>query len=104
MKKLPYHILYTREAKKNIEKLDPSIKKIIRKAIESLAINPVKGKPLAYDLAGLHSLRTSDYRIIYRIREKKLLIIVVAVGHRKEIYKKIEELLKRGGLRAASGS
>jgi len=104
MKKLPYNILYTREAKKNIEKLDPSIKKIIRKAIESLAINPAKGKPLAYDLAGLHSLRTSDYRIIYRIREKKLLIIVVAVGHRKEIYKTIEELLKRGGLRTTSGS
>ncbi len=97
MKKFPYSILYTREAKKNIEKLDPSVKRIIRKAIESLSLNPAKGKPLTYDLAGLHSLRTSDYRIIYRIKEKKLLIIVVAVGHRKEIYKKLKDLLKTRG-------
>ena len=89
-----YTILYTKEAKKNIEKLDPSIGRIIRKAIESLAANPAKGKPLAYDLAGLHSLRTSDYRVIYRIKEKELIIIVIAVGHRKEIYKRLKKLLK----------
>jgi mRNA interferase RelE/StbE len=93
MKKSPYRILFTKEAKKNIEKLDLSIAKIIGKAIESLAVNPAKGKPLAYDLAGLRSLRTSDYRIIYRIKEKELLIIVIAVGHRKEIYKKLKELI-----------
>jgi len=90
-----YTILYAKEAKKNIEKLDPSIRRIIRKAIESLAANPAKGKPLAYDLAGLHSLRTSDYRVIYRIKEKELIIIVIAVGHRKEIYKRLKKLLKR---------
>jgi mRNA interferase RelE/StbE len=65
------------------------------KAIESLSANPAKGKPLAYDLAGLNSLRTSDYRIIYRIREKELIIIVIAVGHRREIYKKLKDLLTR---------
>jgi mRNA interferase RelE/StbE len=93
MKRFPYKVLFTKEAKRNVEKLDPSIRKVIGKAIESLAANPAKGKPLAYDLAGLHSLKTSDYRIIYRIREKELLIIVIAVGHRKEIYKKLKELL-----------
>jgi len=93
MKDSRYNVFFTREAKRNVEKMDPSIKRIIKKAIESLAVNPAKGKPLAYDLAGLHSLRTSDYRIIYRVREKQLLIIVIAVGHRKEIYKKLKELL-----------
>jgi len=93
MKKSPCTVLFTREAKRNIDKLDPSIKKIVRKAMESLAVNPAKGKSLAYDLAGLRSLRTSDYRIIYRIRERELLIIVIAVGHRREIYKKLKELI-----------
>jgi len=87
--------LRRRISRRAIEKLDPSIRKIIKKAIESLAANPAKGKPLAYYLADLHSLRTSDYRIIYRIREKELIIIVVAVGHRREIYKKLKELLAR---------
>lgn len=95
MKEPRYAVFFTREAKKNIEKLDLPIRKIIRKAIESLATNPAKGKALRYDLAGLHSLRTSDYRIIYRIKEKELIIIVIVVGHRREIYQKLKELLSR---------
>ena len=93
MKESPYAILFTKEAKRNVEKLDPSIRKIIAQAIKSLAANPAKGKPLAYDLAGLHSLRTSDYRIIYRRKGKETIIIVIAVGHRREIYKKLKALL-----------
>ena len=93
MKRPAYRILYKREAKKNVEKLDPSVRKLIRKAIESLSDNPEKGKPLSYELAGLRSLRTSEYRVIYRIRGRELLVIVVAVGHRREIYKKLNELL-----------
>ncbi len=97
MKKPALGILYTKEAKKNIEKLDPSVKKLIRKAVESLAVDPEKGKPLSYELAGLRSLRTSDYRVIYRIRGGELLIIVIALGHRREIYKKLRELLRFAG-------
>jgi mRNA interferase RelE/StbE len=86
-----YTVKFTREAKKSIEKLDASIKKIIQKAIDSLAQNPYKGKPLSHELAGLYSYRTSDYRIIYRIEEGQLIIIVISVGHRREIYKKLKE-------------
>ena len=88
-----YTIQYTKEAKKNIEKLDQSIKQVIKKAMESLSLNPYRGKPLAYELSGLYSFRTSDYRIIYRIKEKEILIIVITIGHRKEIYKKLKKLL-----------
>ncbi len=87
-----YTIKFTEEAKKKIRKLDPSIKPVIKKAIESLAENPYRGKPLSYDLAGLFSLRTSDYRIIYRIKGEELLIIVITVGHRREVYKKLKAL------------
>jgi len=90
-----YSIKYTKEAKKKIEKLDPSIRVVIKKAIESLSSNPYKGRPLSYELAGLYSLRTSDYRIIYRIKEKQLIIIVISVGHRREIYKRLKEIITR---------
>jgi len=90
-----YALLYTREAKKKIEKLDPSIKKIIKKAIESLKTNPLKGKALSYELAGLRSLRASDYRIIYRVKEKQLIIIVISVGYRREVYKRLKELITK---------
>lgn len=88
-----YTIKFTKEAKKKIQKLDPSIKPVIKKAIESLAENPYRGKPLSYDLAGLYSLRTSDYRIIYRVNGEKLVIIVITVGHRREIYKKLKAMI-----------
>ena len=90
-----YSIRYTKEARKKIERLDSSIKLIIKKAIESLLTNPYKGKPLSYELAGLYSLRTYDYRIIYRIKENQLIIIVISVGHRKEIYKRLKEMISR---------
>ena len=93
MKESRYNVFFTREAKRNVEKVDPSIKRVIQKAIESLSVSPAKGKPLTYDLSGLHSLRTSDYRIIYRLKERKLIIIIIAVGHRKEVYKKLKEFL-----------
>jgi len=86
-----YTVEYTREAKKRIDKLDTSIKKIIQKSIDSLTRDPYKGKPLSYELAGLFSYRTSDYRIIYKIEESQLIIIVVTVGHRREIYQKLKE-------------
>ncbi len=90
-------ILYTREAKRNIDRLDPSVKRLVKNAVESLATDPEKGKPLSYDLAGLRSLRTSDYRIIYRLKSSELVILVVAVGHRREIYKRLGKLLSLAG-------
>jgi mRNA interferase RelE/StbE len=89
-----YTLVYTREAKKNIEKLDPSIRKPIEKALETLSLDPFRGKQLSYELAGLRSFRTSDYRIIYRIKRRQVLIIVISVGHRREIYKRLKELLE----------
>ena len=88
-----YTIKFTEEARKKIKKLDPQIKLVIRKAIESLVDNPYRGKPLSYDLKGLYSLRTTDYRIIYRVKGEELVIIVISVGHRGDVYKKLKALI-----------
>ncbi|MBM3297501.1 MAG: type II toxin-antitoxin system RelE/ParE family toxin [Candidatus Aminicenantes bacterium] len=95
MKGPVHRILYTREAKKAIDGLDASVKKLIRNAVESLATEPEKGKPFSHGLAGLRSLRTSDYRIIYRLRGGGLIVLIVAVGHRRDVYKQLGELLRR---------
>jgi mRNA interferase RelE/StbE len=89
-----YTLVYTREAKKNIEKFDPSIRRIIENALETLSLDPFRGKQLSYELAGLRSFRTSEYRIIYQIKRRQVLIIVISVGHRREIYKRLKELLE----------
>ena len=93
MKISVHRVLYTREAKRNIDKLDPSVRRLVRKAVESLTVDPEKGKSLSHELAGLRSLRTSDYQIVYRVRSGELVVLVVAVGHRREVYKRLGGLL-----------
>ena len=44
------------------------------------------GKPLKADLAGLWRYRVRDYRILCQIKDERLLVLVVSVGHRKNIY------------------
>lgn len=44
------------------------------------------GKGLKADLAGLRRYRVNDYRILCQIKDQELLVLVVAVGHRKDIY------------------
>ena len=44
------------------------------------------GKGLKADLAGLWRYRVGDYRILCQIRDKELLVLVVAVGHRRDVY------------------
>jgi len=60
---------------------------IIKSAISGLADNP---RPYEYKkLKGeeAYRIRVSDYRIIYEIYDDKIIVIVVSVGHRKNIYK-----------------
>ena len=84
-----HEIYYLPEViKKQIPKLSLPVKNRIKKAIEKkLAINPVAfGKPLKYSLKGLRSLRMDDYRVIYKVDENDLKVIIVKIAHRKEVY------------------
>jgi len=60
----------------------------IKKKVETyLAEDPInRGEPLDYEYKGYYRYRFSDYRIIYQVQATELLILVVKVGHRKEVY------------------
>lgn len=74
--------------KKDIPQLSTTIKRQAKLAIESkLAINPIEyGKPLQYSFKGYRRLRVGDYRIVYKIEEKKKIVFIAAIKHRREIY------------------
>jgi len=81
---------------------DRRVREKIRDRIDGLAEEPVKqGKPLMADLAGYRSLRAvgQRYRIIYRVEENKVLVLVVALGIRKEGSKRDVYVLARKLLR-----
>ena len=81
-------IEYTESASKEIHELDGNVKKIIKSAIEEkLMVDPLKfGLPLRRNLSGLFKLRVGSYRIIYQIKKSEVLVLVIAIGHRKNIY------------------
>jgi mRNA interferase RelE/StbE len=76
----------------------------IRDRIDGLALDPEKqGKPLRDELKGLRSLRAvgQRYRVVYRVEERKIVVMVVALGLRREgdradIYVLAQKLLKAG--------
>ena len=87
-----YNLSLSNKAEKKLEKLKKKDKKnfeIVIRHLENLTQNPkFYGKPLKSNLAGLWSYRTADFRIIYKIEEDKLLVIVIEIEHRKSVYDK----------------
>lgn len=82
-----WKIEYNKEAVRNLEKIPTSDRNKLFKGIEALKENPDSGKQLVGPLKGLRSLRIGNYRIIYKKDLQVITIIILAVGHRKNIYR-----------------
>ena len=81
-----YKVFLKKKPEFFLKKLDKLERRIILKKLEKLRNNPELGKPLVGKLAGLWSLRIGKYRAIYQIRQSKLVILVLKIGHRKVVY------------------
>jgi mRNA interferase RelE/StbE len=87
-----YRLLIPPELGVFIRHLHPSLKSKIQRALEEIEINPFLGKPLKDKLAGLFSYRVTQYRIIYEIKQKEILVEVIDIAERKIVYQKAEAL------------
>lgn len=90
---MTWELLYTHTAKAAIRKLDPGTRNRVRAAVEDLAKEPLQGKPLGFTLKGLRSWRTGDWRIIYEAEAEKVVVVVVTIGHRRDVYERVRRLL-----------
>ncbi|MBU1870342.1 MAG: type II toxin-antitoxin system RelE/ParE family toxin [Candidatus Omnitrophica bacterium] len=83
-----YKVVYLDKVEEDLRKLDkPTIKKILNRIETYLAKDPKElGKPLKGEYQGYWRYRWGDYRIIYKISEKEILILVLRIGHRREVY------------------
>lgn len=91
---MSWTLLYAAEAARAIRKLDPPVRRRVRAAIETLATDPWRGKPLQLSLQGLRSWRTGDYRIVYRVEAERVVVLVLAVGHRRDVYDRLRQRLR----------
>ena len=83
-----YKIEFAATAKKQFGKLPDATRRRLVEALDRLSENPRHSGTLK--LAGgenLYRTRTGDYRIVYRIEDHRLLVLVVKIGHRSDIYR-----------------
>ncbi|ODS32122.1 MAG: Plasmid stabilization system protein [Candidatus Scalindua rubra] len=93
---MSYHLFYHPDIQKeDLPNIPKNVKERIRRAIEQrLLIEPEKyGEPLKRGLKGYRKLRVGDYRVIYKVEKEN--IIILKIGHRKEVYSKIHLRVKR---------
>jgi mRNA interferase RelE/StbE len=88
-----YEIRYDKRVIDDLARIDDSVKKKIRKAIEQkLTHQPeIFGKPLRQSLAGFRVLRVGDYRIVFYIKDKEVFILFI--GSRQSGYKEAQKYL-----------
>ena len=84
-----YQINWKKSAVKSAKRLPEQIKKHILEKIEELAVKPQKGELLKGDLENLRRIRVGDYRVIYWVNKEEKEILIVKIGRRGDIYKKI---------------
>lgn len=89
---MSYTVEYSSNARKFIKKLDKYTKALLKSWINKNlegCTNPFQhGKPLTADKKGLWRYRVGDYRLICDVQQDKVIIIIVEIGHRRDIYKR----------------
>lgn len=93
---MTWTIRYLESLKKQVKKLDPQARRDIRSYLEQRVAqldNPRDlGQPLSANLKGFWRYRVGDYRIICDIQDQEMIILVVRIGHRKQVYGNSDKL------------
>ena len=88
---MTYQLVYSETSSKQIRKLHPQIKPVVKAKIEKLRDNPFSGKYLEKELSGYLSIRAKRFRVIYKIKDNDQTVEIHYVGHRKDIYELFKE-------------
>ncbi len=84
----PYVLVISSEAEKQLKKLDKTVILQINKKLLYVASNAeqIEHVELSGNWAGHHRVRVGDYRVIYTMNKEKREIVIVAIGHRRDVY------------------
>ena len=86
---MAYNIVFTKQASKVLQKIPTATTASIRQKIEQIAEDPFLPHPNVTKLQNRegYRLRVGDWRIIYEVQQEKILVIVLKIGLRKEVYR-----------------
>ena len=88
MDKPIYRVEIAVQAQRQIRRLQPRLQERVLDRIAALGVE--SRPPGSVKLTGtddLHRVRVGDYRVIYRIEDDVFLVLVVSIGHRREVYR-----------------
>ena len=89
---MAWTLRFTETALKQLKKLDKQTSDLITRVLEQKIARTADphlfGKALTGELRGYWRYRIGDYRIICELKDQELIILVLAIGHRREIYKR----------------
>lgn len=84
---MKYQIQILRSAQKQLAKISEADRSKVINAVSALADDPRPHGAIRLTNRAGWRIRIGDYRVIYEIRDRELLVLVVAFGHRREIYR-----------------
>jgi mRNA interferase RelE/StbE len=85
-----YDISLLPAARRQLSRLDPEARRRIGALIDSLATEPrPAGVKALKGVPGMLRVRAGDYRVVYRVEDRELLVLVVALGYRREVYRSL---------------
>ncbi len=88
---MAYRVVLKNSAKKELARLNAGAYQKVRFALDELAKNPRPAQTQKLTAKGsLWRFRVGDYRIIYEILDEKVLIIILRIGHRSHIYRRLQ--------------
>lgn len=83
-----YHVEIARDALRTLAKLDKPVRRRVQAAIDALGAQPRPSGVIALQsLRCAYRIRVGDYRVIYTIDDGRLVVLVIDLGHRHEIYR-----------------
>ena len=86
-----YRVELVPSAARAFKKLDHLTQLHVRRKIDSLANDPrPPGVKLLSAEERIYRLRAGDFRILYQVNDKVLTILVIAIGHRREVYRRMK--------------
>jgi mRNA interferase RelE/StbE len=86
-----YSVEFLPSAERELAKLGPAVQRRLGTSIDRLADEPKpRGAKLLVGSAGEHvwRIRVGEYRVLYQIADDRLVVLIIRVGHRREIYRR----------------
>ncbi len=91
-----YEVVLERNAIKALHKASPRVLRSLEAALDSIADEPRPHGLKTIDSAKkIYRVRVGSHRILYQVQDARLVVLVIRIGDRKEVYRRVDDLISR---------